>query len=108
IQPAQHAARLTNECMIQIRPQLWATRSSRVFWMTLRMMPRAMSASSRFMHPLLLILLQPGRDLVAELRLEDASDMVSILDLDERPVLAHRSKRLDIKSLDEIVFLSDD
>src|SRR5262245_15298488 len=97
-----------NEWIIQIRPQLWATRSSRVLWMTLRMMPRAMSASSRFMRPLLHILLQPGRDLVAELRLEDASDVVSIVDLDDRPVLAHRSQRIDIESLDQIVLLSDE
>jgi NAD(P)-dependent dehydrogenase (short-subunit alcohol dehydrogenase family) len=52
-QPAKHAAALLKAWIIQIWPQLWATRSSRVFWMTERMMPSAFSASSRFKASLL-------------------------------------------------------
>jgi hypothetical protein len=38
---------------------------------------------------LLGVLLEPGRDFLAERFLENASEMISVLDLDYGPVLAH-------------------
>src|SRR5262249_39053020 len=38
---------------------------------------------------LLTILLQPGRDLLPELRLDDGAEMVAIPDLDHRPIRPH-------------------
>src|SRR4051794_40838207 len=52
---------------------------------------------------LLGVLLQPGRDFLAERLLEDAGDVVGLLDLDHRPVLAYLLQRLDVEPFDEVV-----
>src|ERR1700684_2823156 len=56
---------------------------------------------------LLRVLLDPGRDFFLELRLQDAGDVVGILDLVNWPVLSHRLQRLDIQLLDQIILVAD-
>src|SRR5262245_38194567 len=72
-------------------------------------MPGWIAGSSRSERRSALRLLgEPLLDFLAELWLEDAADVIALLDLGHRPVLAHLDQGIDVAELEEVALADED